>query len=69
MIAPLAKLIDWLSIQKNFMRMPPIDERTLRLEEALQFLKSPEFIPAESRPATVEFDPDESGLHFRFSTP
>jgi hypothetical protein len=32
MIAPLAKLIDWSSIQKNFMRMPAIDKRTLRLD-------------------------------------
>jgi len=66
MIAPLAKLIDWLSIQKDFRRMPLIDERTLRLEEALQFLKGPDFIPKESQSARVEFsDP----LHFRFPSP
>ena len=69
MIAPLAKLIDWLSIQKNFRRIPPIDGQNLRLEEALQFLKSADFIPAETQPAKVEFNPDKSGLHFRFSTP
>jgi hypothetical protein len=45
MIAPLARLIDGLSVQKNFMRMPSIDERTLRLEEALQFLKGPGLHP------------------------
>ena len=30
----------------------------LRLEEALQFLKGPDFIPAKSQPARVEFHPD-----------
>src|SRR5439155_19268917 len=51
------------------MRMPPIDGRTLRREEALQFLKGPDFIPAESQPARVEFNPDQSELLFRFPTP
>ena len=69
MIAPLAKFIDWLSIQKDFRRTPPLDGRSLRLEEALQFLKGADFIPAESQPARVEFSPDKSGLHFRCSTP
>ena len=69
MIAPLAKLIDWLLIQKTFMGMPPVDERTLQLEEAFQFLKGPAYIPGESQPARVEFNPDKSGLHFRFPTP
>jgi len=68
-IASLAKFIDWLSIQKNCMRVPPIDGRTLRLEEALQFLKGPDFIRSESQPARVEFNPDQSGLPFRFPTP
>jgi len=49
--------------------MPPIDERTLQLDEAFQFLKDPNYIPAESQPARVEFNPDKSGLHFRFPTP
>src|SRR5437660_8754354 len=51
------------------MRMPPIDGRTLRREEALQFLKGPDFIPTESQPARVEFNPDQSELLFRFPTP
>ena len=68
-IAPLAKFIDWLYIQKSCRRIPPVDARTLRLEEALQFLKGPDFIPTENQPARVEFNPDESGLHFRFPTP
>ncbi len=82
MIAPLAKLIDWSAIQTltmrigikvQFMRRPPADgqspQRDSRLEEALQFLKRPDFIPAESQPARVEFIPDKSGLRFRFPTP
>jgi len=40
-----------------------------RLEEALQFLQGPDFLPAENQSARVEFDSDKSGLHFRFPTP
>ena len=69
MIAPLAKLIDWSVIQATTLREPPADGRNPRLEEALQFLNGPDFIPAESQPARVEFYPDKSGLHFRFPTP
>ena len=69
MIAPLAKLPDWLAIQivwgirvKSLLKLGP----NPRLEEALKFLKGPNFIPAESPPARVEFtDP----LRFRFPTP
>src|ERR1035438_4861353 len=60
MIAPLAKLIDWWAIQVLPMPWPRDDERNPRLEEALQFLKGPDFIPAESQPARVVFNPDES---------
>ena len=56
MIAPLAKFIDWSAIQILTLRMPPPDGRNPRLEEALQFLKGPDFIPAESQPARVEFN-------------
>ena len=50
---------------------PPPNERNPRLEEALQFLKGPDFIPVESqsRLVGIEFHPDQSGLHFRFPTP
>jgi dienelactone hydrolase len=65
MIAPLAKFIDWSSIQVVTMRCRD-DGRNLRLEEALQFLKGLDFIPAESQPARVEFN---GPLHFRFPTP
>lgn len=69
MIAPLAKLIDWSAIQALATLQPRDQGRNPRLEEALQFLKGPDFIPAESQLARVEFNPDESGLHFRFPTP
>ncbi len=68
MIAPLAKFIDWSAIQVLTMLMPRDSERDPRLEEALQFLKGPHFIPTESKPARVEFNADKSGLHFRFPT-
>lgn len=75
MIAPLAKLIDWSISQ---LRSRPklfksgeshADERSWRLEEAIQFLKRPDFIPAKSRVAQLEFNPDKAGLHFSFPTP
>ncbi len=46
--------------------MPRPDGRSPRLEEARQFLTGPDFIPAESQPAPVEFT---GPLHFRFPTP
>ncbi len=69
MIALLAKLIDWSVIQVSSMREPPADGQNPRLEEALEFLNGPDFIPAESRPAQTEFYPDQSRPHFRFPTP
>ena len=48
---------------------PRDGDRNMRLEEALQFLKGPDFLPAESQPAQVECNSDASGLHFRFPTP
>jgi dienelactone hydrolase len=68
-IASLPKWIDWLSIQKNCRRAPRFDGQTLRLEEAIQFLNGPDFIPAESKPARVEFNRDKPELNFRFPTP
>src|SRR5436190_9973466 len=66
MIAPLAKLMDWCAIQATSRRIPQIDNRNLRLGEAFQFLKGPDFIPQESKPTLVQFD---GPLHFRFPTP
>jgi len=75
MFAPLAKLIDWSVLQArvtlNLLKSgkPHTNGRNPRLEQALQFLKGPDFIPAESRPAPVEFNPDMSGVHFQFPSP
>ena len=66
MIASLSRLIDWSAIQVLTIRTPRDNGQSPRLEEALQFLKGPDFIPAESRPAPVEFNPDMSGVHFQF---
>ena len=65
MIAPLAKFMDWSSIQLMTLMMPAV-KSDWRLEEALRFLKGPDFVPADSQPALVEF---EGPLHFRFPTP
>jgi pimeloyl-ACP methyl ester carboxylesterase len=65
MIAPLAKLMDWSAIQLMTLMMPAIEHKP-RLEEAVQFLKSPDFVPTGSQPAHVEF---KGRLHFRFPTP
>jgi pimeloyl-ACP methyl ester carboxylesterase len=69
MIAFLAKLMDWSAIQAVSVMMPSDSMQHPRLEEALEFLKGPEFIPNESQPARLEFDPEESGMHFRFPSP
>ena len=62
MIAPVSKYLDWSVIQLAVtMMLPPANAQRARLEEALQFLKGPDFIPAESQPARVEFNPDKSG--------
>ncbi len=65
MIAPLAKLQDWLAIQAVTV-MTPAKKRNPKLEEALQFLKGPNFLPAESQSAHLEFS---GRLDFHFSTP
>jgi pimeloyl-ACP methyl ester carboxylesterase len=69
MIAPLAKFIDWAAIQALTLLELNNNGQNPRLEEALQFLKGPDFIPADSQPAQLEFNPDKSGRHFRFPTP
>ena len=54
MIAPLAKLIDWYALQ--FAALLPsfrkCDKNNSKLTEAIEFLDGPNFIPAESNPAT-----------------
>ena len=65
MIAPLAKLIEWASVQATFTKMPHPDGN-LGLDEAIQFLKGPDFIPGESQPAQLMFD---NTSRFHFPTP
>lgn len=75
MIAPLAKFIDWSLMQAQ--HRPGLFETgescsnkaAWRLDEAIQFLKSPDFICAESQPARIEFNHDNSGVHFSFPSP
>ena len=75
MIAPLAKLIDRSVLQIGYAMLPQslwreaANERDLKLEQAVQFLNGPDFIPAESQPAQLDFIPDASGERFRFPTP
>ena len=57
--------MDWSAIQVMTLMMPA-NEHNPRLEEAIQFLKGPDFVPTDSQPAQVEFN---GSLHFRFPTP
>ncbi len=64
-MAPLAKLMDWSAVQAVALMMPA-KACNPRLEEALEFLNGPDFVPTDSQPAQVEF---HGALHFRFPTP
>lgn len=68
MIARLAKFIDWYALQ--FAATLPSIRKCARgdskLAEAVEFLNGPDFIPAESEPAELEF---ESKIHFTFPSP
>src|SRR6266513_328432 len=68
MIAPLAKFIDWSAIQMAcaVVGLKHAPKPKWKLEEALEFLKGPDFIPAASDPARIEFD---GPRQFKFSTP
>jgi dienelactone hydrolase len=68
MIAPLAKLMDWSALQAAAM-LPSIRKCARgdsKLTEAVEFLNGPNFIPAESKPAELEF---KSNIHFTFPSP
>ena len=58
--------MDWAAVQIVAMMKPADEFNNPRLEEALQFLKGPDFIPTDSRPAQVDFN---GAFHFRFPTP
>jgi hypothetical protein len=68
MIAPLAKFIDWSALQMAYVVAPLryAPRPKWKLEEALEFLNGPDFIPAASDPARIEFD---GPRHFKFPTP
>jgi hypothetical protein len=66
MIAPLAKFIDWSVLQVNSLHRPPFSGQDVGLEEALKLVDGPDFIPAESYPAQIEFD---GSLQIRFPSP
>ena len=68
MIAPLAEFIDWYFLQvlwvlPSFRQCARGDSE---LMEAVEFLNGPDFIPAESKPAELEFT---SNIHFTFPSP
>lgn len=68
MIAPLAKSIDWCSLQVA--AMLPTFRKCARgdsnLTEAMEFLNGPHFIPTASSPARLEF---ASNMRFQFPSP
>ena len=68
MIAPLAKFIDWSAIQTACavvgLRHAP--KPKWKLEEAVEFLNGPDFIPAASDPAQMEFSGPRD---YKFSSP
>jgi hypothetical protein len=72
MIAPFARFIDWSAIQIVWgRRLGSLikwrnDSADSRLDAAIQFLKGPDFVPAESQPARLEFT---GALEFRFPPP
>jgi hypothetical protein len=68
MTASLAKFIDWSALQMAYvaagLRHAPRPK--WKLEETLEFLNGPDFIPAASDPARLEF---AGSRHFKFPTP
>lgn len=68
MIAPLARFIDWSALQMAYVVAPlrHAPESKWRLAEAIEFLNGPDFMPAASDPARIEFD---GPRQFRFPTP
>ncbi len=69
MIARLAKFIDWSTLQMAYgvvVELKHAPKPKWKLEEALELLNGPDFIPAASDPARIEFD---GPRHFTFPTP
>jgi len=53
MLAPLEKLIEWSAIQIVTL-MIPANPSNPRLDEAIQFLKGPDFVPIDFRLWTLD---------------
>ncbi len=68
MLAPLAKSIDWSAIQMAYVVAPlrHAPKPKWKLEEALEFLNGPDFIPAASNAAQIKFD---GPRNLKFPTP
>jgi hypothetical protein len=68
MIAPLAKFIDWSVLQMAYaiVGMRHVPKQKWKLEEALECVNGPDFIPAASDPAQMEFN---GPRRFKFPTP
>ena len=69
MIAPLAKFIDWTVIQIAYAVLVDLHHAPRpkwNLEEALEFLNGPDFVPAASDSARIEFN---GPRNFTFFTP
>jgi pimeloyl-ACP methyl ester carboxylesterase len=68
MIAPFAQFIDWCVLQVWAVSISArkCDKGNSKLAEAIEFLNGPNFIPAESKPAELEFT---SNIHFKFPSP
>src|SRR6266496_5555994 len=68
MIRLLAKSIDWhaLQVAATFPSVRKCARGDSKLTEAVEFLNGPNFIPAESKPAELEFT---SKIHFTFPSP
>jgi pimeloyl-ACP methyl ester carboxylesterase len=68
-IAPLAKFIDWSTLQIAYalvVELKHAPKPKWKLQEALEFLNGPDFIPAASDPARIEFG---GPRNFNFCTP
>ena len=67
MITPLAKFIDLSVLQLAYavVGLRHVPRPKWKLEEALEFRNWPDFIPAASDPAQIEFN---GPRHFKFST-
>jgi pimeloyl-ACP methyl ester carboxylesterase len=67
MIAPLAEFIDWSGLQIAYaIWLRSVSMSKWKLEEALEFLNGPDFIPTACDPAQIEFD---GPRNFKFSSP